>query len=49
MDNKTKVVYVLNVSNYELDIQYSAGVYSNIDLAMKKVFNNISNTFFITL
>lgn len=43
MDNKTKVVYVLNVSNYELDIQYSAGVYSNIDLAMKKVFNNISN------
>lgn len=43
MDNKTKVVYVLNVSNYELDIQYSAGVYSNIDLAMKKVFKNISN------
>lgn len=43
MDNKAKVVYVLNVSNYELDIQYSIGVYSNIDLAMKKVFNSISN------
>lgn len=43
MNNKTKVVYVLNVSNYELDIQYSVGVYSNIDLAMKKVFDSISN------
>lgn len=43
MDNKAKVVYVLNVSNYELDIQYSVGVYSNIDLAMKKVFDSISN------
>ena len=43
MDNKTKVVYVLNVSNYELDIQYSAGVYSNIDLAMKKVLDGVSD------
>lgn len=43
MNNKAKVVYVLNVSNYELDIQYSVGVYSNIDLAMKKVFDSISN------
>lgn len=43
MDNKTKVVYVLTKSNEDLDITYPIGVFSNIDLAMKKVLDGVSD------
>lgn len=43
MNNKTKVVYVVTKSNEDLDITYPIGVSSNIDLAMKKVLNDVSD------
>lgn len=43
MDNKAKVVYVVTKSNEDLDITYPIGVFSNIDLAMKKVLNDVSD------
>ena len=43
MDDNKKVVYVLNISNFDLDITYSVGVYSNIDLLMKKVLDSVSD------
>lgn len=43
MNNKTKVVYVVTKSNEDLDITYPIGVFSNIDLAMKKVLNDVSD------
>lgn len=43
MDNQTKVVYVLTKSNEDLDITYPIGVFSNIDLAMKKVLDGVSD------
>ena len=42
MNNNKKVVYVLNISNFDLDTTYSVGVYSNIDLAMKKILDSVS-------
>lgn len=42
MNSKTKIVYVLNVRNDELNMEYSAGVYSNIDLAMRKALDIVS-------
>ena len=41
MNNKTKVVYVLTKSNEDLDITYPIGVFSNIDLAIKKVLDGV--------
>ena len=43
MDNKAKVVYVLTKSNEDLDITYPIGVFSNIDLAIKKVLDGVSD------
>ena len=43
MDNKAKVVYVITKSNEDLDITYPIGVFSNIDLAMKKVLDAVSD------
>lgn len=43
MDNQTKVVYVVTKSNEDLDITYPIGVFSNIDLAMKKVLDGVSD------
>lgn len=43
MNNKTKVVYVLTKSNEDLDITYPIGVFSNIDLAIKKVLDGVSD------
>lgn len=43
MNNKAKVVYVVTKSNEDLDITYPIGVFSNIDLAMKKVLDDVSD------
>lgn len=43
MDNQTKVVYVVTKSNEDLDITYPIGVFSNIDLAMNKVLDGVSD------